>query len=58
MLGYDWPRLHAALNDLPTALLVTAVLFDLLAAAHPARQSSGRWASGPCMVGAVGGAPR
>jgi uncharacterized membrane protein len=32
MLGYDWPRLHAALNDLPTALLVTAVLFDLLAA--------------------------
>jgi uncharacterized membrane protein len=31
MLGYDWPRLHAALNDLPTALLVTAVLFDLLA---------------------------
>jgi uncharacterized membrane protein len=31
MLGYDWPRLHAALNDLPTALLVTAVFFDLLA---------------------------
>jgi uncharacterized membrane protein len=31
MFGYDWPRLHAALNDLPTALLVTAVLFDLLA---------------------------
>ena len=22
MLGYDWPRLHAALNDLPTALLL------------------------------------
>lgn len=32
MLGYDWPRLHAALNDLPTALLVAAVLFDLLGA--------------------------
>ncbi len=32
MLGYDWPRLHAALNDLPAALLVTAVFFDLLAA--------------------------
>jgi uncharacterized membrane protein len=32
MFGYDWPRLHAALNDLPTALLVTAVFFDLLAA--------------------------
>ena len=28
MLGYDWPRLHAALNDLPTALLLTALLFD------------------------------
>ena len=33
MFGYDWPRLHAALNDLPTALLVAAVLFDLIAAA-------------------------
>lgn len=32
MLGYDWPRLHAALNDLPAALLLAAVLFDLLAA--------------------------
>ena len=31
MFGYDWPRLHAALNDLPTALLVTAALFELLA---------------------------
>jgi uncharacterized membrane protein len=28
-LGYDWPRLHAALNDLPPALLLCAVLFDL-----------------------------
>lgn len=33
MFGYDWPRLHAALNDLPAALLIGAVLFDLLAAA-------------------------
>ena len=32
MFGYDWPRLHAALNDLPAALLIGAVLFDLLAA--------------------------
>jgi uncharacterized membrane protein len=32
MFGYDWPRLHAALNDLPAALLTTAVFFDLLAA--------------------------
>src|SRR3954468_3482933 len=31
MLGYDWPRLHALLNDLPIALLVTAVFFDLMA---------------------------
>jgi uncharacterized membrane protein len=30
MLGYDWPRLHALLNDLPIALLLTAVFFDLL----------------------------
>ena len=33
MLGYDWPRLHAMLNDLPAALLVTAVVFDLIALA-------------------------
>lgn len=33
MFGYDWPRLHAALNDLPAALLIAAVLFDLLGAA-------------------------
>jgi uncharacterized membrane protein len=31
MLGYDWPRLHALLNDLPIALLLTAVFFDLVA---------------------------
>jgi uncharacterized membrane protein len=31
MLGYDWPRLHSLLNDLPIALLLTAVFFDLLA---------------------------
>ena len=29
-LGYDLPRLHAALNDLPPALLPMSVLFDLL----------------------------
>ena len=28
-LGYDLPRLHAALNDLPPALLLCAVAFDL-----------------------------
>lgn len=29
MFGYDWPRLHAALNDFPAALLLVSVLFDL-----------------------------
>lgn len=32
MFGYDAPRLHAALNDLPAALLLVAVFFDLLGA--------------------------
>jgi len=32
MFGYDAPRLHAALNDLPAALLLVAVVFDLLGA--------------------------
>jgi len=34
MFGYDWPRLHAALNDLPAALLLVSVLFDLLGAVN------------------------
>ena len=43
MLGYDWPRLHAALNDLPAALLLVAVLFELAGARHPpARPPGGR----------------
>src|SRR5204863_226686 len=29
MLGYDWPRFHAAVNDLPAALLFVTVLFDI-----------------------------
>ena len=32
MFGYDAPRIHAALNDLPPALLLASVLFDLLGA--------------------------
>jgi uncharacterized membrane protein len=54
MLGYDWPRLHAALNDLPTALLLTAVLFDLLALAlkRPGFRQVGFWT---LMAGAIGG---
>jgi uncharacterized membrane protein len=32
LFGYDAPRIHAALNDLPPALLVASVVFDLLGA--------------------------
>jgi uncharacterized membrane protein len=54
MLGYDWPRLHALLNDLPIALLVTAVFFDLLTLAT--RRVLFRQVSfSLLMVGAVGG---
>ena len=54
MLGYDWPRLHAALNDLPIALLLGAVLFDVLALAT--RRESFRLVSFWTLVlGAVGG---
>lgn len=55
MLGYDWPRLHAALNDLPTALLVAAVLFDLAGAItkRPAFRTAGFWTM---VLGAVGAA--
>jgi uncharacterized membrane protein len=54
MFGYDWPRLHAALNDLPAALLVAAVLFDLIAAAT--RRAAFRQASLYVLVfGALGG---
>lgn len=54
MLGYDWPRLHAALNDLPTALLLTAVFFDLLGAAtrRVLFRQVGFWI---IVVGAIGG---
>lgn len=30
MISYDLPRWHAAVNDLPAALLVAAVLFDVI----------------------------
>jgi uncharacterized membrane protein len=54
MFGYDWPRLHAALNDLPSALLLVAVVFELLALAT--RRDSFRQASfWTLMVGALGG---
>lgn len=31
LFGYDWPLLHAALNDLPSALLMFALLFEAAA---------------------------
>jgi uncharacterized membrane protein len=54
MLGYDWPRLHAALNDLPTALLLTAVLFEL-AALMTRRQSFRQVSFWTIICGAIGG---
>jgi uncharacterized membrane protein len=55
MLGYDWPRLHAALNDLPIGLLLAAVLFDLLAVITK-RQSFRQVGVWTMLVGALGGA--
>jgi len=54
MLGYDWPRVHALLNDLPAALLVTAVVFDLigLATRRPGFLQVGFWTM---LAGGVGG---
>jgi uncharacterized membrane protein len=42
MLGYDAPRWHAALNDLPVALLLAAVVFDFGAAIW--KRESLKWA--------------
>lgn len=54
MFGYDWPRLHAALNDLPVALLLVVALFELLALAT--RKESFRQVSfWTLIVGAIGG---
>jgi uncharacterized membrane protein len=54
MLGYDWPRLHAALNDLPIALLLGAALFDVLAIASK-RESFRLVSFWMLVLGAVGG---
>ena len=55
MLGYDWPRVHAALNDLPTALLLTALLFDVAASATK-REGFRLVSFWTLVVGAIGGA--
>jgi len=53
MFGYDWARLHAALNDFPAALLLAAVLFDLLGAAlrRESLKAAGFW----CLLSGVAG---
>lgn len=54
MLGYDAPRWHALLNDLPVALLVVAVLFDLAAAVR--KRESLAWAGiWTLWAGVIGG---
>ena len=54
MLGYDAPRWHAVLNDLPAALLVAAVLFDLAGAAF--KRESLTWAGiWTLWAGVIGG---
>jgi uncharacterized membrane protein len=54
MLGYDAPRWHALLNDLPAALLIVAVLFDLAAAAR--KRESLSWAGiWTLWAGVIGG---
>lgn len=54
MFGYDWTRLHALLNDLPAALLVTGVLFDLaaLVTRRQALRQVGFWTM---LAGVLGG---
>jgi uncharacterized membrane protein len=54
MFGYDWPRFHAAVNDLPAALLFATVLFDL-AAHFTKRASLGAAALWTLWAGVVGG---
>ena len=54
MFGYDAPRWHALLNDLPAALLVVAVLFDLAAAARK-RESLSCAAIWTLWAGVIGG---
>ncbi len=54
MFDYDWPRLHAALNDLPTALLLTAVLADVVGLVSR-REWLRQVGFATLVVGAVGG---
>ncbi len=54
ILGYDWPRLHAAVNDLPAALLPMAIFFDFLGGVmkRESLRAAGFW----CLIaGVLGG---
>jgi uncharacterized membrane protein len=54
IFGFDMPRLHAVLNDLPAALLTVAVLFDF--AAWGWKRESLRWAAlWTLWAGVIGG---
>src|SRR5258707_15679834 len=54
IFGFDMPRLHAILNDLPAALLAVAVLFDF--AAWGWKRESLRWAAlWTLWAGVIGG---
>ena len=54
MIGYDTARWHAAVNDLPAALLLVAVLFDFAAAVT--KRESLLWASiWTLWAGVIGG---
>ncbi len=54
MFGMDLPRLHATLNDLPAALLLAAVLFDL--AGWLMKRESLLWAGiWSLWIGVIGG---
>src|SRR5437870_13394281 len=54
MFGYDWPRFHAAVNDLPAALLLATVLFDVAAwlTKRSSLEAAARWT---LWIGAIGG---
>ncbi len=54
MFGYDAPRLHSALNDLPPVLLLISVFFDLLGAflKRESLKAAGFWT---LVLGVAGG---
>src|SRR5438876_11967827 len=54
MFGYDWPRFHAAVNDLPTALLLVTGLFGMAAwlTNRDSRKSAALWT---LWAGVIGG---